>query len=186
MKVTSAFFLFLMTLARAQSLCEGLPPGKHSLLERFTADFGLSCAQQLRIEPLLHAEESVSKPLLAFAAFSPGERAGVMLQIKLAARRQIRGLLEPEQQKKMDAEIESTRAAGSKGGGKKGKEPAKVDAFANEEALSGAIMNYAALTADEKRSLVLEVKKAAVRDGALPLAPEQKQKIESDLRELQK
>ncbi len=185
MKYTIVLILTLLPAAHAQSPCEGLPPGKHSLLERFTADFGLSCAQQLQIEPLLHAEESVSKPLLAFAAFSAEERAGVMLKIKLAARRQIRGLLQPDQQKKMDAEIESTRTAGSKGGGKK-KEPPKVDAFANEEALIGAIMNYAALTPDEKKSLVLQVKKAAVRDGALPLAPEQKQKIDADLRELEK
>src|ERR1035438_10113029 len=34
--------------------CPGLPPGKHSLLERMTAQFGLTCDQELKIEPLLH------------------------------------------------------------------------------------------------------------------------------------
>src|SRR5436190_7257468 len=98
--------------AQTATPCAGLPPGKHSLLERFTAEFGLTCEQQLKVEPLLHAEESVSKPLLAFASFTPEERRDVMQQIKLAARRQVRTLLTPEQQKKMDGEIESV----SKGG----------------------------------------------------------------------
>ena len=31
--------------------CAGLPSGKHSLLERFTAEFGLTCEQQPRWSP---------------------------------------------------------------------------------------------------------------------------------------
>jgi hypothetical protein len=174
-------------IAQDATPCAGLPPGKHSLLERFTADFGLTCEQQLKVEPLLHDEESVSKPLLAFAAFTPEEQQAVMLRIKLAARRQVRTLLNADQQKKMDGEIETTAKGGSKGG-KKGakKEPPKVDPFENEEALSKAVMNYAALHADEKTALVLQVKQAARRDHALELTPEQQKKIDADIRELTK
>lgn len=167
--------------ASAQETCAGLPPGRHSLLERFTEQFGLTCEQQLRIEPLLHAEESVSKPLLAFAAFSPEEQQAVMLRIKLAARRQVRTLLTPDQQKKMDAEIESVGRGGRKGGA--GKAPPKVDAFANEEALSQAIANYAALMPEEKTAMLLQVKRAARR---LELTPDQRQKIDEDIRKLSK
>jgi len=184
-----ATIVFLLGSAQAalaqQPACAGLPPGKHSLLERFTADFGLTCEQQLKIEPLLHAEESVSKPLLAFAAFSAEERQGVMLQIKLAARRQIRTLLTPDQQKKMDGEIESVAKSGSKKGAAK-KAPPKVDPFENEEALSQAIMQYAALLPEEKTAIVLQVKRAALRDNSLGLAAEQLHKIEADVRQLSK
>ena len=175
-------------LAMAQtsgSGCAGLPPGKHSLLERFAAEFSLTCEQQLKIEPLLHAEESVSKPLLAFTAFSADEKQAVMQQLKLAARRQIRGLLNPEQQKLMDGEIESVKRSGAKKGGGK-KAPAPVDPFVNEEALSLAIRNYAALLPEEKTAMLLAVKRAALRDAALPLTPDQRAKIETDLRELSK
>jgi hypothetical protein len=164
--------------------CAGLPPGKHSLLERFTEQFTLTCEQQLKIEPLLHAEESVSKPLLAFAAFTPEEQQGVMLKVKVAARRQIRGLLTPDQQKLMDSEIESVTKAASKGG-KKGapkKAPPKVDPYENEEGLSQAVMNYAALSPDEKKAIVMQIKQAAVKDDSLGLTPEQRKKIEADLR----
>jgi hypothetical protein len=168
--------------------CAGLPPGKHALLERFTASFGLSCEQQLKVEPLLHAEESVSKPLLAFAAFTPEEQRATMLKIKLAARRQVRTLLTADQQQKMDAEIESVAQSGSKGG-KKGaakKAPAKVDPFENEEKLSQAIMSYAALQPGEKTAMILQVKQAARRDNALGLTPEQRKKIDADIKELSK
>ena len=162
--------------------CAGLPPGKHSLLERFTADFGLTCGQQLKVEPLLHAEESVSKPLLAFAAFTPEEQQAVMLKIKLAARRQVRGLLTPDQQKKMDSEIESTAKGGKKGATKKA--PAKVDAFANEEALTAAIRNYAALEPAEKTAMILQVKQAALRDNTLELTADQQEQIDADIQQL--
>ncbi|HEV3200844.1 MAG TPA: hypothetical protein VGZ73_23235 [Bryobacteraceae bacterium] len=172
-------------IAQDATPCAGLPPGKHSLLERFTADFGLTCEQQLKVEPMLHDEESVSKPLLAFAAFTPEEQQAVMLKIKLAARRQVRTLLTPDQQKKMDGEIETTAKGGSKGG-KKGvkKDAPKVDPFENEEALSRAVMNYAALHADEKTALVLQIKQAARRDHALELTAEQEKKIDADIQQL--
>ncbi len=166
----------------APAPCAGLPPGKHSLLERFTADFGLSCDQQLKVEPLLHAEESVSKPLLAFAAFTPEEQQAVMLKIKLAARRQVRGLLTPDQQKKMDGEIEITAKGGKKGAAKKA--APKVDPFENEEALSNAIQNYAALMPEEKTAMVLQVKQAARRDNTLELSADQQKKIDGDIKQL--
>jgi hypothetical protein len=157
--------LILTTSVFAFLVCAGLPPGKHSLLERFTAEFGLTCEQQVKIEVMLHAEESVSKPLLAFAAFTPEEQRAVMLKIKLAARRQVRTLLTAEQQPKMDAEIESVTRSASKGG-KKGaakKPPPQVDPVENEGKLIQAIMNYAALQPDEKTALVVEVRRAAQR-----------------------
>jgi hypothetical protein len=187
---TGAFALLLFSAAlpavAQDAPCAGLPPGKHSLLERFTADFGLTCEQQLKVEPLLHAEESVSKPLLAFAAFTSEEQQAVMLKIKLAARRQVRALLTPEQQKKMDTEIESTAKGGSKGG-KKGapkKASAKVDAFANEEALSTAIRNYAALEPAEKAAMILQVKQAARRGNTLELTVDQQKQIDTDIHQL--
>jgi hypothetical protein len=97
-------------------------PGHHALLERMTNAFVLTCAQELKLEPLLHDEESVSKPLLAFQAFSADEKKAVMLQVKVAARRQIRQLLTPDQQTKMDAEIDTV----SKGGPPTQKTPQKV------------------------------------------------------------
>jgi hypothetical protein len=187
---TGAFALLFIAAAlpafAQDAPCAGLPPGKHSLLERFTADFGLTCEQQLKVEPLLHAEESVSKPLLAFAAFTSEEQQAVMLKIKLAARRQVRALLTPGQQKKMDAEIESTAKGGSKGGkrGAPKKAPAKVDAFANEEALSTAIRNYAALEDAEKTAMILQVKQAALRDNTLELTADQQEQIDSDIHQL--
>jgi len=153
------------------------------LLERFTEQFGLTCEQQLQIEPLLHAEESVSKPLLAFAAFSPEEQRAVMLKIKLAARRQIRALLMPDQQPKMDEEIQSVTESASKAG-KKGaskKAAPKVDPFDNEEALCRAISNYAALLPEEKLALVLQVKRASSR---LDITAEQHKMIDAELEQL--
>src|SRR5258708_26824370 len=85
--------------APAPEKCAGLPPGKHSNLERMAATFGLTCEQQLKIEPLLHAEESVTKPLLRCTSLSSDEQQGIMLKIKLVARRQIRTQLTPDQQK---------------------------------------------------------------------------------------
>src|SRR5262249_53964401 len=107
--------VFAVTLAQTPAKCEGLPPGKHTNLERMTAGMNLTCEQQLRIEPLLHDEESVSKPLLLFSSFSSDERGEFMNKIKIAARRQIREQLKPEQQKWMDRDIESVKSA-KKGG----------------------------------------------------------------------
>jgi hypothetical protein len=89
-----------------------VPPGHHRLLERWTAQFGLSLEQELWIEPQLHAEESLTKPVLGYKALTADEQKQILQIIKLAARRQIRTLLTPGQQVKMDAEIDSTKAAG--------------------------------------------------------------------------
>lgn len=166
--------------------CAGLPPGKHSLLERMTAEFGLTCEQQLKIEPLLHDEESVTKPLLKFTSISAEERQEIMLTIKLAARRQVRTLLTAEQQKGMDKEVENVSKGG--GGGKKGGAN-KLEAVAGldgEETLSKAIVNYVALTPEEKKVMLLKVKQAARNDATLQLTPEQHQKLDSEIVELKK
>lgn len=158
--------------------------GKHALLEKMTTDFGLTCKQEDIIEPLLHDEESVTKPLLAFTAFTPDERQAVMLKIKLAARVQIRPNLTPDQQVKSDAEAAAT-AASSAGGGKGGKAaPKPTEGFAAEEALSDAISAYSAFTPDQKKELLLEVKKAARRPDAPSLTPEQAAKIDADIKKL--
>jgi hypothetical protein len=162
----------------------GLPPGKHSLLERMTAEFGLTCEQQLKIEPLLHDEESVTKPLLKFSSLSSEERGEIMLTIKLAARRQVRTVLTAEQQKGMDKEVESvSKGGGKKGGANKGEAAPGLD---GEETLSKAIVNYAALTPEEKKAMLLKVKQAARNDGALQLTPEQQKKLETEIQELKK
>jgi Spy/CpxP family protein refolding chaperone len=166
--------------------CPGLPGGKHVQLERMTDLFGLTCEQELKIEPLLHNEESVSKPLLRFDAFSAEEKQATMLKIKLAARRQIRTVLTPDQQKKMDEEIESVaKGGGGKGGGKKSKgADVKIDPFDNEEQLSEAINNYSALTPAEKKEMVLQVKTAARRNDGSQLTADQVSKLDADIRQL--
>jgi hypothetical protein len=169
--------------ATAAPKCDGLPPGKHALLERMTAAFGLTCEQQLKVEPLLHDEESVSKPLLSFTAFSPEEKKAMMLTIKVAARKQIKPLLTADQQKKMDDEIESVAKGGGRSGG--GKNPAKVvDSFESEEALCDALARYSALTDQQKNEMILQVKKAARREGSPELTAEQQKKIDADIRKL--
>jgi hypothetical protein len=165
--------------------CAGLPPGKHSLLERMTAEFGLTCEQQLKIEPLLHDEESVTKPLLKFSSLSSEERGEIMLTIKLAARRQVRTVLTAEQQKGMDKEVESVSkgGGGKKGAATKGEAAPGLD---GEETLSKAIVNYAALTPEEKKAMLLKVKQAARNDGALQLTAEQQKKLDTEIQELKK
>lgn len=175
---------------QAKSACPGIV-GNHLLLEKMAASFNLTCEQQEKIEPLLHDEESVSKPLLSFEAFTPEEKQAMMLKIKLAARTQIRPLLTPEQQKKSDAEAAAVAAAGEqpKKGGKKDAKaksaPKVVEPFAAEEALSDAILRYSALTRDQKKEMLLQVKMAARRDGAPQLTAEQAAKIDSDIKKLQ-
>jgi hypothetical protein len=158
--------------------------GKHMLLEKMTDAFALTCKQEDIIEPLLHDEESVTKPLLAFPAFTPEERQGVMIKIKLAARVQIRPYLTPEQQTKSDAEAAAT-AQSAAGGGKGGKTVKQVDPFTAEESLSNAINAYSAFTPDQKKALVLQVKQASRRDGAPVLTPAQGAKIDGDIALLQ-
>jgi hypothetical protein len=170
--------------------CAGLPPGRHSLLERMTADFGLTCEQELKIEPLLHDEESVSKPLLRFTSFSAQEQRAVMTRIKLAARRQIRPLLTPDQQKLLDQDMEQVAAAGQKGrksgASKKDSASAAAGTLESEEALSKAIVAYAALTPQEKRAMLLDVKRAARRDSTLQLTPAQQKQLDAEIEELSK
>ena len=171
--------------AQETPACAGLPPGRHALLERLTAQLHLTCAQELKIEPLLHDEESVTKPLLKFTSLTPDEQQSMMTTIKLAARRQVRTQLTPEQQKGMDEEVDSV----TKGGGKK-KAAANTAETApgveGEEALSKAIAAYSALTPDEKKAMLLTVKTAARRDTALRLTVEQQKKLDSEIQELKK
>ena len=158
--------------------------------KKMTAAFMLTCEQELKIEPLLHDEESVSKPLLRFAAFTADEKKEVMLQVKVAARRQIRPLLTPEQQTKMDSEIDAVSKGGGmqggNGGGKSGakKTEAPADPFVAEESLSEAISKYSALTDAEKKSLILRVKKASLRPDAPALTPEQTKTISSEIEKM--
>src|SRR5258708_15808824 len=125
--------------------CAGLPPGKPALLERLTAQPTLTCEQQIKIEPMLHNEESVTKPLLKFSSLSQDDRQDIMQTIKLAARRKVRTVLTAEQQKGMDQEVESLSKGGNKGGGKK-VAPDATPSLDVEETLSKAIIAYDALT----------------------------------------
>src|SRR6516162_6650363 len=184
----AAALLSIATAASAQTApppCAGLPPGRHALLERMTAQFGLTCEQELKIEPLLHDEESVTKPLLKFTSFTREQQQKVMLTIKLAARRQVRQYLTADQQKGMDGEVESV----SKGDGGKKKDAKAVEAVPGlgvEEELSAAIVKYAALNAEEKKAMLLKVKTAARKDAALQLTAEQQAKLDSEIRNLEK
>ena len=168
--------------------CAGLPPGKHSNLERMAAAFGLTCEQQLKIEPLLHNEESVTKPLLRCTSLSDDDRQGIMLKVKLVARRQIRTQLTPDQQKLMDQEIEQVARSGKKPGkgGAARKDGATAKGLEDEEALSKAVMKYAALLPEEKTAIVLQVKRAARADGSLELTPDQQRTLDGEIQELSK
>ena len=180
-----SFFAILLSAAAVAQPCAGLPPGKHSLLERLTAQLNLTCDQQLKIEPMLHNEESVTKPLLKFSSLSPDEKQGIMQTIKLAARRQVRTVLTAEQQKGMDQEVESVKGGGGRksGGGKK-VEADTTPSLDVEETLSKAIGNYAALTADEKKAMLLKVKRAARTDTALQLTPDQQKSLDKQIADL--
>jgi hypothetical protein len=176
------------TQTPAPEKCAGLPPGKHSNLERMAANFGLTCEQQLKIEPLLHDEESVTKPLLRCTFLSADDQQGIMLKIKLVARRQIRTQLTPDQQKLMDQEIEQVARAGKKpgkGGGAK-KDAAAAKGLDDEEALSKAVMKYVALLPEEKAAMVLQVKRAARADSSLELTPDQQKQLDGEIHELSK
>jgi hypothetical protein len=183
--------LTFLSAAQAQNAqpCAGLPPGKHALLERLTAQLTLTCEQQSKIEPLLHDEESVTKPLLKFTSLSADDRQAIMTTIKLAARRQVRTLLTPDQQKGMDSEVDSVSSGGKKGGGEKKGEAPKVEptpGLGDEETLSNAIVAYVALTPDEKKAMLLKVKSAALADSALHLTADQQKKQASEIQKLNK
>jgi hypothetical protein len=169
--------------------CEGIPPGRHVQLERMTAGMHLTCEQQLKIEPLLHDEESVTKPLLRFSSFSADQRAEVMTMIKVAARRQIKSQLTPDQQKWMDGDIENVAKGGKQGGGKKGADKTAApssDPLADQDALCKAVIAYSALLPEEKKSIMLSVKKAARNDGNLRLSPEQQKTLDAEIQSLTK
>jgi len=173
-------------------------PGHHALLERMTEAFNLTCDQEKKIEPLLHDEESVSKPLIAFQAFTADEKKDVMQQVKLAARKQILPLLTAEQQVKMDQEIDTVskggeglqKGNGRKGGGKagggrkgnKGGSAAPVDPYDAEESLCNAISKYAALSDDEKKTLILKVKQASLRPDAPQMTPDQARQVADEVK----
>jgi Spy/CpxP family protein refolding chaperone len=168
-------------------------PGHHALLERMTAAFDLTCPQELKIEPLLHEEESVSKPLEAFPAFAPDEKKVVMQELKVAARKRILQELTPEQQAKMDREIDTVskggeglqKGNGSGGGGhKRNAEAAPVDPFQAEETLSQAIQKYSAFSDVEKKDLIVKVKQASLRSDAPQMTPEQKTRVGADLKQM--
>jgi hypothetical protein len=165
-------------------------PGHHALLERMTEAFHLTCEQELKLEPLLHDEESVSKPLIAFAAFTPDEKKTVMQEVKVAARKQILPLLTPDQQVKMNQEIDTVSKGGeglqkgNGGGGRKKAEGTPVDPFQAEEALSQAIQNYAAFSDDEKKALILKVKQASLRPEAPQMTPEQSQQVTVEIKQM--
>jgi hypothetical protein len=177
-------------------------PGHHALLERMSETFALTCLQEQKLEPLLHDEESVSKPLLAFAAFTPEEKKQVMLQVKVAARKQIRPLLTPEQQAKMDQEIDTVSKGGDglqkgngksggsgKSGGAKGSRAsqtgAAADAFEAEESLCTAISKYSAFSDKERNALVLKVKQAALRPDAPAMTPDEAEQVRADIKNSQ-
>jgi hypothetical protein len=193
----SAFRFILLTIlltattAAQQSPqpCAGLPAGKHAVLERMTADFGLTCEQELKIEPLLHDEESVTRPLLRFTSFSAEQQRAVMLKIKLAARRQIRSLLTLEQEKLMDVDMQNVARSSAKGGRsavQSGSGPGNSDALENEEALSKAVMNYIALRPEEKKAIVLEIKRAIRADSRQQLTSKQQRALDSEIADLSK
>jgi hypothetical protein len=155
--------------APAPEKLKTLPPGNHRLLENMTKRFGLTMDQELEIEPLLHDEESVSKPILGFAAFTPEEQKAMLLTVKLAARRQIRPLLTAEQQVKLDEETAGLSQKSAKGAGAGGK--GKKAAATTEEAVTKTILAYLALTDAEKQSMIAKVKAAAQRPSATPEQP---------------
>jgi Spy/CpxP family protein refolding chaperone len=168
-------------------------PGHHALLERMTEAFMLTCDQELKLEPLLHDEESVSKPLINFAAFTPDEKKAVMQEVKVAARKQILPLLTPDQQVKMNQEIETVSNGGEglqkgngtrSGGGKKKAEAAPIDPFQAEEALSLAISKYAALSDAEKKALILKVKQASLRPDAPAMSPDQAKQVATEVKQM--
>lgn len=162
-------------------------PGHHALLERMSEAFILTCPQEQKLEPLLHDEESVSKPLLRFQAFTPDEKREVMLEVKVAARLQIRPLLTPVQQTKMDAEIDAVSKGGGMGGhgkaGSKKTEP-PVDPYIAEQSLCDAITNYSALTDTEKEKLVLRVKTASLRPDAPAMTPDQARIVNEEIQKI--
>jgi Spy/CpxP family protein refolding chaperone len=90
------------------------PHQRHRILERWIKELGLTEDQQTQIEPLLNDEAAAIKPILAYKALTSAERKAMVVQIKLAARRQIRPLLSPEQQTLLDKESAQLSGKGEK------------------------------------------------------------------------
>jgi hypothetical protein len=155
--------------------------GQHPLLEKLTMQLRLSCQQEVRILPLMHDEEAVARPLVVYGAFTPEERQAMVQQLELAARTKVRPFLLPEQQTKNDAEAASEAGKAPKKIGKKKVPQVSADGFASEEALSGALDTYSALTVSQKKDMILQVKQAARRDGSPALTPEQAAKIDAEI-----
>lgn len=158
--------------------------GQHPLLETLTRELSLTCEQEVRILPQVHDEEAVSKPLLAYPAFTPEERQAMLLQVEIAVRTRVRQFVSPEQQKKIDAETARLENKPPKANKKK-MPPVSADAFASEEDLSGALDSYSALTVTQKKEMILQVKRAARREGAPTLTADQAAKIDADIALLQ-
>jgi len=157
--------------------------GTHPLLDKMASDYGLSCTQEDKIQPLLHGEEAVLTPLFAYGAFTPEEKQAMMAQVVIAWRVPIRPVLTPSQQKKSDKEIAKLQTESPKKSSKRS--PAQADAYAGEEALTRAIATCAAFSYEQKKDFILQLKQAARRDGAPPLTADQAAKIDGDIAQLQ-
>jgi hypothetical protein len=77
-------------------------------------------------------------------------------------------------------------AKGGKSGAQSaaGQAAARADAFEDEETLCKAVMNYAALRPDEKKAIVLDVKRAARADASHQLTAEQQKKLDAEIADL--
>jgi hypothetical protein len=96
--------------------------------------------------------------------------------------------LTADQQKGMDAEVDSvSKAGGKKGGGKKGGDAKKSDpptGLTGEETLSQAVVKYVALNADERKAILLKVKTAAKNDASLQLTADQQKQLDDEIKAL--
>src|SRR5215469_1618584 len=93
-------------------------------------------------------------------------------------------LLTPDQQQKMDGEIESLASGKSGGGGQKKSKDSDAKAEAPFEASSQAILKYSALTADDQKAMAHEVKTAARRNESSQFTANQLAKLDADIRQL--
>lgn len=178
----------LFAQAKAPTPAECGIPGHHALLERMSEAFDLDCDQERKLEPLLHDEESVSKPLINFRAFTPEEKKDVMREVKIAARKQILPLLTPEQQTKMEAEIDTVSKGGEglqkgngNGGHRKKANTTPVDPFEAEQALCRALQNYSAFSPEQKKELIRKVEQASIRPDAPQMSPDQQNQIRKEI-----
>ena len=74
---------------------------------------------------------------------------------------------------------------GNRGGNHRNKaESAPVDPYQAQEALSNAISNYSAFSPDEKKSLMLRVKQAALRPDAPQMTADQAKQVAAEVKKL--